>query len=78
MVLRHGDRRVAIEVDGPSHFIKTSRGTYELNGQTRLRNRLLEGAGWHVISVRAPESDSGVDKHKLMSDLLAAFEPDSQ
>ena len=73
ITLCHGDRRVAIEADGPSHFIKTSSGTYELNGRTRLRNRLLEGAGWHVVSVRAPESDSGVDKRKLMGDLLAAF-----
>jgi hypothetical protein len=70
----HGDRRVAIGVDGPTHFIQTADGKYDLNGQTRLRNRLLEGAGWHVVSARAPEKNSGVEMQQLMDDLRAIFE----
>jgi hypothetical protein len=77
MALSHGDRRAAIEIDGPSHFVKTADGKYELDGQTRLRNRLLEGAGWHVISVEAPEKDSAFDRRKLMVDLLACFKRDT-
>ncbi len=72
--LCHGDRRVAIEVDGPRYFIQAADGTHELNGLTRLQNRLLEGAGWHVISVRVPESDSDFDQQKLLQDLLVLVE----
>jgi hypothetical protein len=74
ITLCHGDRRVAIEVDGPRHFIRTADGTYELNGLTRLQNRLLEGAGWHVISVRVPDYDTGFDEQKLLEDLLVLVE----
>ena len=42
-----GPLRLAIEVDGPSHFLHTGRQ----NGPTRLRNRLLEHHGWTVRSV---------------------------
>ncbi len=74
MTLCRGDRRVAIEADGPSHFIKTADGEYELNGQTRLRNRLLESAGWHVVSVRSPEKNSIIDMQTLSEDILALIE----
>ena len=40
------DRRIAIEVDGPSHFLNTQKRT----GTTLLRNRALAGAGWRVVS----------------------------
>jgi hypothetical protein len=42
-----GPVRLAIEVDGPTHFLHTGR----VNGPTRLRNRLLEAHGWCVRSV---------------------------
>ena len=41
------DRRIAIEVDGPSHYLNTRRRT----GKTLLRNRVLTGAGWRVVSI---------------------------
>jgi hypothetical protein len=74
ITLCHGDRRVAIEADGQSRFIKTSSGTYELNGRTRLRNRLLEGADWHVISVRPLNNDFDFDEQKLLENLLVLVE----
>jgi len=45
--------RVAIEVDGPSHFLRpSSRGDKHLpNGPTLLKRRLLKVAGWRLISV---------------------------
>jgi very-short-patch-repair endonuclease len=71
--LRHLSLRIniAIEIDGPSHFIKTAHGAYQLNGETLLRNRLLEGAGWRVLSVQFPHDSVVIDKRKLKSDLLA-------
>ena len=41
------DRRVAVEADGPSHFL-AGRAP---NGKTRLRRRLLEARGLRVVSV---------------------------
>jgi hypothetical protein len=64
-------RRIAIEVDGPSHFIKTADGAYKPNGETLLRNRLLEGAGWRVVSVQLEDDNTAIDMRKLMSNLLA-------
>ena len=42
------DRRIALEVDGPSHF---TTNTLEPLGHTRLRDRLLCAMGWHVVSI---------------------------
>ena len=45
--------QLAIEVDGPSHFLlRDSRSDFYLpNGPTLLKRRLLEAAGWRVVSV---------------------------
>ena len=44
----NGGQKLAIEVDGPSHFLSDERS---FNGGTVLRNRLLENRGWKVISI---------------------------
>ncbi|KAG1661634.1 hypothetical protein FOA52_007515 [Chlamydomonas sp. UWO 241] len=41
--------RLAVEVDGPSHFLSSLPG--RLDGATLLRNRMLEARGWRVVSV---------------------------
>ena len=50
-----GKRRVAVEVDGPSHFVKVAgeggERRWRENGSTRLKRRLLAGLGWEVLSV---------------------------
>jgi hypothetical protein len=44
--------RVAVEVDGPSHFLAPDgRGARAPNGATRLKRRLLRAAGWRLVSV---------------------------
>jgi len=44
--------RIAIEVDGPTHFLlPDGRGVRKPNGHTLLKRRLLAAAGWRVISV---------------------------
>ena len=44
--------RIAIEVDGPSHFLlPDGRGVRKSNGPTLLKRRLLAAAGWRGISV---------------------------
>ena len=45
-------QRVAVEVDGPSHFLLPDRqGRHAPNGSTVLKRRLLAKAGWRVVSV---------------------------
>jgi hypothetical protein len=41
--------RLGVEVDGPSHFIRQHRDAF--NGSTLLKRRLLQLAGWRIISV---------------------------
>ena len=42
-----GAARVALEVDGPHHFLQDGRQ----NGRTQLRNRMLAAHGWRVVVV---------------------------
>jgi len=44
-------RRVAVEVDGPHHFMRNAPYQDECGGSTRLRNRLLEDAFDDVVVV---------------------------
>ena len=48
----NGGQKLAIEVDGPTHFLSDGK---TLNGSTGLRNRLLEKRGWKVISISVTE-----------------------
>ena len=48
LVVEAGGRRVAVEVDGPSHFLGTSRMA---TGATKLKRRQLEAFGWRLLSV---------------------------
>ncbi|EOD10433.1 hypothetical protein EMIHUDRAFT_215635 [Emiliania huxleyi CCMP1516] len=50
--------RIAIEVDGPSHFLlPNGLGVRQPNGPTLLKRRFLAAAGWRVISVPFYEWD---------------------
>jgi RAP domain len=45
--------RVAVEVDGPSHFLRDASGARTiLDTPTRMRNHILEQWGFTVVSVR--------------------------
>ncbi len=44
-------RRVAVEVDGPTHFLRAPGGSLKENGKTAMKQRLLRAAGWRVLSV---------------------------
>jgi acetyl esterase/lipase len=46
-IVIEGATRVALEVDGPSHFLQDGRP----NGSTLLRNRMLAANGWRVVVV---------------------------
>lgn len=45
------DRRVAVEVDGPSHFLSLGEYLFCQTGSTLLRNLMLTHAGWKVITI---------------------------
>lgn len=52
------ERRIAVEVDGPSHFIHDlESGRVWIDGSTALRNRCLALAGWEVVSIPFHEWD---------------------
>ena len=49
---------MAVEVDGPSHFLEPDdRGHRPANGPTLLKRRLLRAAGWRLVSVPFYEWD---------------------
>jgi hypothetical protein len=48
-----GVQKLAVEVDGPTHFLSSAPTVP--NGATRLRKRLLEARGWRVVSVPVTE-----------------------
>ena len=44
--------KLAVEVDGPTHFLKhSSSGKYVVNGATRFKARLLRSVGWTVAHI---------------------------
>ena len=49
-LLLRGGQKLAIEVDGPSHFLSDGKS---FSGNTALRNCLLENRGWKVVNVSA-------------------------
>jgi hypothetical protein len=55
-----GTTPVALEVDGPSHFLQDGR----LNGRTLLRNRMLGAHGWRVVTVNYRAWDAQHTKEK--------------
>ncbi|KAG1679152.1 hypothetical protein FOA52_000507 [Chlamydomonas sp. UWO 241] len=57
-----GGQKLAVEVDGPTHFLRNTPAV--LNGATHLRNRLLEARGWCVVSVPVTEWGRQVAKGK--------------
>ena len=48
LALERGALRLALQVDGPSRFL---RNTWQPSGATRLRDRALAAAGWRVLSL---------------------------
>ena len=50
-------QRIAIEVDGPSHFAGGAQGRYP-TGATLLKRRQLEHLGWRLVSVPHWEWDA--------------------
>ena len=50
--LAQPESKLAVEVDGPSHYLKDlSRGENVVNGATRFKTRLLRSFGWAVAHI---------------------------
>ena len=62
--------RVAIEVDGPSHFVRDTGGDHLPNGPTLLKERLLRAADWRVVSVPFYEWDALGNSREAQRDYL--------
>ena len=68
-VVSHGGREVAVEVDGPSHFLgRTPTGT------TALKRRQLRAAGWALLPVPYWEWDALGSKAAKQEYLTVALE----
>jgi len=85
----HKNTSIAIEVDGPSHFVHPlARGAgrhLTMNAETKLKRRLLKRLGWNVVSLpytrwnsaRATTSRSKLEQQQeLICSLLADAEFD--
>ena len=73
IALKLNGQKLAIEVDGPTHFLSDSK---TLNGSTVLRNRLLEKRGWKVVSISVATQwhHSNGDEEKKQN-LIKKFQP---
>ena len=83
-------QRVAVEVDGPSHFLMANpQGQYKPTGATALKRRLLTMAGWRVVSIPFFEWDRLASttlreahlKRRLAKELMrseSVFDPDNK
>ncbi|EOD24931.1 hypothetical protein EMIHUDRAFT_115722 [Emiliania huxleyi CCMP1516] len=68
--------RLAVEVDGPSHFLlPDGRDVRKPNGPTLLKRRLLAAAGWRVISVPFYEWDGFATANERHTYLERAVAP---
>jgi len=47
IAIEGAEERVALEVDGPHHFLQNG----SQDGSTQLRNRMLAAHGWRVVVV---------------------------
>ncbi|EOD25392.1 hypothetical protein EMIHUDRAFT_237827 [Emiliania huxleyi CCMP1516] len=54
-VIEHGGARIAVEVDGPSHFIGQ-----EPSGATLLKRRQLRSFGWPLLSLKERLREKGL------------------
>ena len=53
------DAKRAVEVDGPTHFVKNVVSTEQVeNGRTRFKSRLLCRLGWDIVHVPFFEWDA--------------------
>ena len=70
LVVSHGGREVAVEVDGPSHFLGRTP-----TGATALKRRQLRAAGWALLPVPYWEWDAlSSEAAKQAAYLRAALE----
>ena len=52
------DERIAIEVDGPSHFARSDDGAgRRLLGRTLIKRRQLAALGWRLLSITRDDWD---------------------
>jgi hypothetical protein len=66
-----GQRKVVVEVDGPSHFCQAAGGKIDRAvGSTLLKRRLLEGQGWSCVSIPYFEWDALNDHCKQQEEYL--------
>ena len=68
-VVSHGGREVAVEVDGPSHFLGRTP-----TGATALKRRQLRAAGWALLPVPYWEWDALGSEAAKQAYLRAALE----
>ena len=68
-VVTHGGREVAVEVDGPSHFVGRTP-----TGATALKRRQLRAAGWALLPVPYWEWNALGSKAAKQAYLRAALE----
>jgi len=64
------NKKVAIEFNGPSHYLRCNGGDVE-NGRTKFKRRLLEGLGFTVVSIHWDEWRRAINANTHPQRLLA-------
>lgn len=60
------EERIAFEIDGDQHFFQKMPGNvYRSNTSTKMRNRMLEKAGWIVVTIPVYEWTALKEEEKL-------------
>jgi very-short-patch-repair endonuclease len=69
IAIEGGATPIALEVDGPSHFLQDGRS----NGSTLLRNRMLAAHGWRVVVAdhRVWDIETQEQREQYLRSLLA-------
>jgi len=76
IAIESGAHRIALEVDGPYHYLQNG----QQDGSTQLRNRMLRAHGWRVAVVdyrRWNALLSQPERSAYLKGLVAAAESDS-
>mgnify|MGYP003906971799 FL=1 len=49
--IANNEERIAVEFDGPSHFLGFKGTGRDPNGKTKMKARLMKSLGWKVVNI---------------------------
>jgi len=74
IVISNENKKVAIEINGPSHYIQFDGRDFE-NGTTKFKRRLLEKLNFTVVSIHWDDWRKASEANTTMKDFLRKLLP---